>query len=97
MRIRQSKPPRATKKSGDQGRTVEEEVALLNDLLVLGVLAVPAVGLDDAIHLVDRAIEPTGRDEPREVAMEKMRGRATNGRQAEGCKRGTLTARLTCP
>lgn len=43
--------------------TVQQDVALLDGLLVLSVLCVGSVGLDNAIHLVNNAVQAASRDE----------------------------------
>ena len=45
----------------------EQNVALLDDSLVARVLRVRAVRLDDAVHAVDRAVEPPSGDEATQV------------------------------
>lgn len=49
---------------------VQQRVPVLHDRRVHGVLAVRSVGLDNAIDLVDRAVESAGGDEARELAAD---------------------------
>jgi hypothetical protein len=42
---------------------VQQDVTLFDGLLVLSVLCVGSVGLDNAIHLVNNAVQTTSRDE----------------------------------
>jgi hypothetical protein len=53
-----------------RGRTVQKQVTLLDDLLVRCrlVLRRKLVGGDDPIDLVDSALQPTGRNEAREIS-----------------------------
>lgn len=43
--------------------TVQQDIALLDGLLVLSVLCVGSVGLDNAVHLVNNAVQTASRDE----------------------------------
>jgi hypothetical protein len=71
-------------------RTVEQQVALLDDLLVLGVLAVAPVCLDDAVDLVDRAVEPAGRDQSRQVAGSRVQELVSLRARARATERAAL-------
>jgi hypothetical protein len=42
---------------------VQENVALLDDILVLGILAIWAIGLNDSADLVNDGIDSSSRDE----------------------------------
>jgi len=48
--------------------TVQQQISLLDNLLVLSVLLIPPVGLHHPVDLVDRAVQSTSRDQAREVA-----------------------------
>ena len=48
---------------------VQENVALLDDILVLGILAIWAIGLNDSADLVNDGIDSSSRDESWEIAV----------------------------
>ena len=64
---------------------IQEDIALTDDRLVLRVLERRPVRLHDAVHLVDRAVQPARRDEPRQLAVRRKGRRCESG---SGCEHG---------
>lgn len=58
---------------------VQQDVALPHDSLILRVLERRPCCLHDAVHLVDRRVQPARRDEPGEFTMIKRGGEQSAG------------------
>lgn len=54
--------------------TVQQDIALLDGLLVLSVLCIGSVSLDNAVHLVNNAVQTTSRDELGQIPIVLHRG-----------------------